>query len=182
MLGGGGGRIELLPGGSNNTNLLVSLQCPKSLLFIWPPRKGAAFGLRTYCFFLAIVLIQSHYHLHVWFDCDRLQQTFPKSKEGDSQNTQIKTVCPDNLRKLFLPVSSYLKGTGGTICTNCSEIVCANCAFIWVGAFFGGWVSADFAKGPNLEKNASPLEHLIGTGKRGHYERGLFAGGISRNF
>ena len=26
--------------------------------------------------------------------------------------------------------------------TNCSEIVCANCAFIWVGGFFGVWVAA----------------------------------------
>ena len=30
-----------------------------------------------------------------------------------------------------------LKGKGGTVCTNCPEIVCANCAFIWVGGFFG---------------------------------------------
>ena len=37
--------------------------------------------------------------------------------------TQIKTVCTNNLRKLFLPISTYFTGKGRTICTNCSEIV-----------------------------------------------------------
>ena len=41
--------------------------------------------------------------------------------------------------KLFLPVSAYFTAKGRTICTNCSEIVCANCAFIWVGVYLGGF-------------------------------------------
>ena len=47
--------------------------------------------------------------------------------------------------KLFLPASAYFKREkGGTICTNCSEIVAQNCAFVWVGVFWGGL--------PSLEK------------------------------
>ena len=41
--------------------------------------------------------------------------------------TQIKTTCTNNLHKLFLPVFCLFKrDKGGTICANCSEIVCTN--------------------------------------------------------
>ena len=60
------------------------------------------------------------------------------------------TVCANSFR-LF---SAYLKGksegakwgmgwVGGTVCTNCSEIVCANCAFIFGWVFFC-WVGIPF--------------------------------------
>ena len=47
----------------------------------------------------------------------------------------------NNLHKQFAQTLSacfllIFKGKGGTICTKCSEIVCANCTFIWVGVFF----------------------------------------------
>ena len=65
------------------------------------------------------------------------------SREGDSPEkppTQIKqfaqTVCANSSASFLL----VLKGKGGTVCTNCPEIVCANCVFIWVGVFIG-WVS-----------------------------------------
>ena len=63
------------------------------------------------------------------------------SREGDPPKkppTQIKRV-----RKQFAQIISasfllILKGKRGTVCTNCAEIVCANCVFIWVGGFWGG--------------------------------------------
>ena len=57
-----------------------------------------------------------------------------------SPPTQIKTVCTNSLRKLFLPLFClFYREKGQTACTNCPEILCANSAFIWKGGF-GGWV------------------------------------------
>ena len=44
------------------------------------------------------------------------------------------TVCANSSASFLL----VLKGKGVTVCTNCPEIVCANCVFIWVGGFLGG--------------------------------------------
>ena len=60
--------------------------------------------------------------------------------------TQIKTVCTNSLRKLCCLFSACFKGKRGIVCTNCPEIVCANCDFIWVGLFFG-WVSPPWTEG-----------------------------------
>ena len=47
-------------------------------------------------------------------------------KSLDKQFAQTLSVC-------FLLI---FKGKGGTVCTNCPEIVCANCAFIFGWVFF----------------------------------------------
>ena len=55
--------------------------------------------------------------------------------------THLKNTHPN--KKQFAQVlsgqicSACLKKKRGTVCTNCSEIVCANCVFIWAGCFFG---------------------------------------------
>ena len=54
-----------------------------------------------------------------------------------------KTVCANSLRKFFLRVSTCYKGKRGSIGINCSDIVSANCVFIWVGCF---WVGLPFLK------------------------------------
>ena len=56
--------------------------------------------------------------------------THPNKKSLHKQFAQTLSTC-------FVLI---LKRKGGTVCTNCPEIVCANCAFIWVGGFLL-WVS-----------------------------------------
>ena len=60
-----------------------------------------------------------------------------------------------------------------TICTNCPEIVCANCAFIWVGGLLG-CVGLPFMKLP--KKNT---KRKSGTEK---VPQSTFATKISPNF
>ena len=44
-----------------------------------------------------------------------------------------RTVCANS----FCLFCAYFKGKGGAICRNCSNIVCTNCAFVWLGVFWG---------------------------------------------
>ena len=54
--------------------------------------------------------------------------------------TQIKIVFAQQFgQTLSACFPLVLEEKGGTVCTNCPEIVCANCVFIWVGVFLGGW-------------------------------------------
>ena len=59
--------------------------------------------------------------------------THPNRNNFNKQFARTLSAC-------FLPI---LEGKGGTICTNCPEIVCANCVFIWVGVFWGGYPHHD---------------------------------------
>ena len=64
----------------------------------------------------------------------------PCRKQSRKGNTPKKPPTQINsLHKQFaqtlLPLSAWFAGKRGTVCTNCSEIVCANCAFIWVDVF-----------------------------------------------
>ena len=74
--------------------------------------------------------LQNHFSLQV-------------SRAGDPPKkppTQTKTVCTNSLRKLFCLFSAHFKGKRGTVCTNCPEIVCANCLcklFLFGRVFFG---------------------------------------------
>ena len=64
-------------------------------------------------------------------ECERCE-----SKEGNPPQKHPR--LHNSLSKLFLPASAYFKGKKGDsfeLCTDCSKIVCANCAFIWVGVF-----------------------------------------------
>ena len=70
------------------------------------------------------------------------------SSEGDPpKKPPAQTVCANYFCLLLL----ILKGQGVTVCTNCPEIVCANCAFIfgWVG-FLGGSPLHKFLSRPQI--------------------------------
>ena len=79
--------------------------------------------------------------LNIYFQGRNSHQAFQNSREEDPPRkppTQIKTVCTNSLRKLFCLFLLILKGKRGTVCTNCPEIVCANCFYL--GRWFFGWV------------------------------------------
>ena len=72
-----------------------------------------------------------------------------------------KTAHPNKkcLRKQLAQAQSscflrVLKGEGLIICVNCSEIVCANCAFIWAGRFYR-WASPSWKSPFKYRTNAA---------------------------
>ena len=75
--------------------------------------------------------------------------------------TQIKIVCTNSLCKFFRLFLLIFKGKGGTICTNCPEIVVrklfVQTVFIWVGGFFG-WV---FPSWRNRGKSQKARTHTM---------------------
>ena len=74
----------------------------------------------------------SHYfHISSQGKANHPKNTHAKKNSLHKQFGQTLSAC-------FLPI---LKGTGGTVCTHCPEVVCVNCVFIWVGGFFGRVVS-----------------------------------------
>ena len=58
---------------------------------------------------------------------------FQKKKGRPCPKQFAQTVCASSFC-LFLFIE---EGKGGIACTTCSDIVCANCVFIWVGVFLG---------------------------------------------
>ena len=87
-------------------------------------------------------------------------QESKESREPKKPPTQIKRVCTNSLRKLFCLFSVYCKGERGTICTNCPEIVCANCLcklFLFGWVVF--WVGLPFAKEKKIRVKESLKTH-----------------------
>ena len=57
----------------------------------------------------------------------------PTPKSHAPKEKQIAQAVCANCAASFLLA---LQRTGGTVCTNCSQIVCANCVFVWVCVCF----------------------------------------------
>ena len=62
----------------------------------------------------------------------------PTTELAQPRLSRVKGGCANSVVGLELADCLFSREKVGTVCTNCSEIVCANCVFIWVGVFLGG--------------------------------------------